>query len=117
MNQTLNDRTPPHNIEAEQSVIGAVFLEPEAFSTASELLLPDDFYRASHQRIFQAMMDLSERGEPIDVVTVTTYLNDRFDARYWMLGASALGQPRLLRVFQLQRISNTIVKSLRKSRS
>lgn len=76
MSQSLTDRTPPHNIEAEQSVIGAIFLEPEAFSTASEILLPEDFYRAGHQRIFAAMMTLADRGEPIDVVTVTSYLND-----------------------------------------
>ncbi|MBS3678705.1 replicative DNA helicase [Ornithinibacillus massiliensis] len=71
-----NDRTPPHNIEAEQAVLGAIFLEPEAFSTASELLLPGDFYRASHQRIFETMLKLSDRGEPIDLVTVTTSLAD-----------------------------------------
>lgn len=69
-----NDRTPPHNIEAEQAVLGAVFLEPEAFSTASEILMPEDFYRASHQRIFETMVQLSDRGEPIDLVTVTTSL-------------------------------------------
>ena len=73
----MHDRVPPHNIEAEQSVIGAIFLEPDAFSTASEILMPEDFYWASHQRIFSAMMHLSDRGEPIDVVTVTAYLNDR----------------------------------------
>ncbi|WP_067727788.1 replicative DNA helicase [Oceanobacillus damuensis] len=77
MSQSWNDRTPPHNIEAEQSVIGAIFLEPQAFSTASELLVPEDFYRASHQRIFAAMMSLSDKGEPIDVVTITTYLNNK----------------------------------------
>ena len=75
MSQTWNDRTPPHNIEAEQAVIGAIFLEPEAFSTASELLQSDDFYRAGHQRIFQAMVTLSDKGEPIDLVTVTTLLS------------------------------------------
>ncbi|WP_188455428.1 replicative DNA helicase [Virgibacillus oceani] len=69
-----NDRTPPHNIEAEQAVIGAIFLEPEAFSAASELLVPEDFYRAGHQRIFETMMRLSDKGEPIDLVTVTTSL-------------------------------------------
>ena len=77
MSASLNDRTPPHNLEAEQSVLGAVFLEPTAFVQASEILIPEDFYRASHQLIFTAMMTLSERGEPIDVVTVTTFLNDR----------------------------------------
>ena len=59
MSQSWTDRTPPHNLEAEQSVIGAIFLEPSAFSTASEILLPEDFYRAGHQRIFAAMMKLS----------------------------------------------------------
>src|SRR5699024_9027255 len=77
MNDGWKDRIPPHNIEAEQAVIGAIFLEPEAFSTASELLVPEDFYRAAHQRIFETMMRLSDRGEAIDVITVTSDLNDR----------------------------------------
>jgi len=76
MSQAWNDRTPPHNIEAEQAVIGAIFLEPGAFSAASEILLAEDFYRASHQRIFQSMMTLSNKGEPIDLVTVTTLLSN-----------------------------------------
>ncbi|MFB4168784.1 replicative DNA helicase [Virgibacillus sp. JSM 102003] len=76
MSEIWNDRTPPHNIEAEQAVIGAVFLEPDALSAASELLMPDDFYRASHQRIFEAMLKLLDRGEPIDLVTVTTSLSN-----------------------------------------
>ncbi|MHA6250302.1 replicative DNA helicase [Oceanobacillus sp. CAU 1775] len=76
MSDSYIDRTPPHNIEAEQSVIGAIFLAPDSFSAASEILLPDDFYRASHQRIFAAMLKLSDRGEPIDIITVTTYLNN-----------------------------------------
>ncbi|AVR00999.1 replicative DNA helicase [Oceanobacillus picturae] len=76
MSDTWSDRRPPHNIEAEQSIIGAIFLDPEAFSTASELLVAEDFYRAAHQRIFGAMMKLADRGEPIDVVTVTTYLHN-----------------------------------------
>jgi replicative DNA helicase len=71
----VDTRTPPHSIEAEQAVIGAIFLEPEAMSTASEFLIPQDFYRPSHQRIFQVMMQLSDRGEPIDLLTVTNALN------------------------------------------
>lgn len=71
-----NDRIPPHNIEAEQAVLGAIFLEPEAFSVASELLFPEDFYRASHERIYHAMMNLFDKGEPIDLVTVTTTLQN-----------------------------------------
>ncbi|WP_407269401.1 replicative DNA helicase [Radiobacillus sp. PE A8.2] len=76
MSEEWNDRTPPHNIEAEQAVLGAVFLEPESLSRAAELLLSDDFYRASHQRIFAVMTGLSDKGEPIDLVTVTTALSN-----------------------------------------
>ncbi|MGM7703264.1 replicative DNA helicase [Pseudalkalibacillus sp. Hm43] len=77
MSDLFSDRIPPHNIEAEQAVLGAVFLEPEALTTATELLMPEDFYRAAHQRIFSVMVDLSEKGEPIDLVTVTSELQDR----------------------------------------
>ena len=69
------DRVPPHNHEAEQSVIGAIFLEPQALITASEILIPEDFYRIAHQKIFQTMLDLSDKGKAIDVVTVTEELS------------------------------------------
>src|SRR5699024_9597927 len=77
VNSSVNERTPPHNLEAEQAVIGAIFLEPQAFSTASERLVSTDFYRANHQSIFATMSALSEKGEPIDVVTVTTDLANK----------------------------------------
>ncbi|TLS35154.1 replicative DNA helicase [Pseudalkalibacillus caeni] len=77
MSDIFADRTPPSNIEAEQAVIGAIFLEPDALTSATEILQPEDFYRASHQRIFQVMVELSEKGEPIDLVTVTSELQDR----------------------------------------
>ncbi|MFA1819666.1 replicative DNA helicase [Virgibacillus oceani] len=77
MSEAWNDRIPPHNIEAEQSVIGAIFLDPESFSTASEVLMPEDFFRAGHQRIFNAMVHLADKGEPIDLVTVTSFLHNR----------------------------------------
>ncbi|MBB6454445.1 replicative DNA helicase [Salirhabdus euzebyi] len=77
MSEIWNDRTPPHNIEAEQAVLGAIFLEPQAIVAASELLLPDDFYRASHQKIYEIMLTLSDKGEPIDLVTVTTILSNK----------------------------------------
>ncbi len=74
MNQMV-DRIPPHNNEAEQSVIGAIFLEPQALITAAELLMPDDFYRMAHQKIFSTMIALSDKGQAIDVVTVTEELS------------------------------------------
>lgn len=69
------ERTPPHNNEAEQSVIGAIFLEPQSLITASEILLPDDFYRIAHKKIFETMLILSDKGQPIDLVTITEELN------------------------------------------
>jgi replicative DNA helicase len=77
MSDLFADRTPPHNIEAEQAVIGAIFLEPQAITTASEVLSPSDFYRAAHQKIYEVILSLSEKGEPIDIVTVTSELQDR----------------------------------------
>lgn len=76
MTDLFADRTPPQNIEAEQAVLGAIFLEPSSLVQASEILIPEDFYRASHQRIFNVMITLSEKGEPVDLVTVTSELAD-----------------------------------------
>ncbi len=76
MTDAIQGRTPPHNIEAEQAVLGAIFLEPDAISSASEILIPEDFYRASHQQIFRVMLDLADKAEPIDIVTVTTSLSN-----------------------------------------
>ncbi|MDW0114330.1 replicative DNA helicase [Sporosarcina saromensis] len=75
MMDQVYDRVPPHNNEAEQSVIGAIFLQPEALITASEILIPDDFYRTAHEKIFNTMLVLSDRGQAIDVVTVTEELS------------------------------------------
>ncbi|MGN7477721.1 replicative DNA helicase [Solibacillus silvestris] len=75
MNESMMDRVPPHNNEAEQSVIGAVFLEPQALITASEIVIADDFYHIAHQKIFQTMLNLSDQGKAIDVVTVTEELS------------------------------------------
>ena len=77
MSDLFADRTPPQSIEAEQAVLGAVFLEQEALVKASEILVPEDFYRPAHERIFRVMLDLSERGEPVDLVTVTAELQNR----------------------------------------
>lgn len=77
MNDMFIDRIPPQNQEAEQAVLGAVFLEQEALISAAEILRPEDFYRTSHQRIFQAMLDLSEKGEPVDLVTLTAAMQER----------------------------------------
>lgn len=75
MNDLFQDRTPPQNIEAEQAVIGAIFLEPSALTLAAEILIPEDFYRSAHQKIFDVMLKLSESGRAIDLITVTEELS------------------------------------------
>jgi replicative DNA helicase len=76
MSELFADRIPPQNIEAEQAVLGAIFLEPSSLTLASEILMPEDFYRASHQKIFNVMLKLADKGEPVDLVTVTAELAD-----------------------------------------
>ena len=61
----MGDRTPPHNNEAEQSVLGSILLQPSALISAMEFIQASDFYRRSHQLIFQAMIDLNEKNEEI----------------------------------------------------
>lgn len=77
MTDPLMDRIPPHNQEAEQSVLGAIFLEPQALITASETLLTEDFYQAAHRLIFDAMLRLSDYGKAVDILTVTEELSSK----------------------------------------
>ena len=60
----------PHDSEAEKAVLGAVFLDPEAIIDASDILQPDDFYEHANRIVFQAMLNISDREEVIDPVTL-----------------------------------------------
>jgi replicative DNA helicase len=71
------DRLPPYNHEAEQAVLGAILIEPSVLISVNERLRPEDFYRQAHQRLFQVMNELAEKGEPVDLVTLTAELSDR----------------------------------------
>lgn len=71
------DFVPPQNLEAEQSVLGAMIVDRFAVERAIEVLTPEDFYRDAHQRIFMAMWDLAERNEPVDLVTLSDALRVR----------------------------------------
>lgn len=75
MNEILSNHVPPQNIEAEQAVLGAIFLEPSALTQASESLIPEDFYRSSHQKIFNVMLKLNDSGKAVDLITVTEELS------------------------------------------
>lgn len=69
--------TPPANPEAEQSVLGAILVRPEAMDRVADVIVPEDFYREAHGRIFKAMLDLYGKGEPVDLVTVNALLKER----------------------------------------
>jgi replicative DNA helicase len=66
----LTDRTLPHSLEAERSVLGAILIHNDAFNHAAEILGAADFFRDAHRRIFEKMIRLSERGDAIDLVTL-----------------------------------------------
>lgn len=76
-NDLLTDQTPPQNIEAEQAVLGAVFLKSDALVEAMEYLEPEDFYQRRHQLIFAAMVDLNDKDEAIDIVTIQDNLTSK----------------------------------------
>ncbi|ATP37267.1 replicative DNA helicase [Ligilactobacillus salivarius] len=80
-NDIMTDNLPPQNIEAEQAVLGAIFLNTDTLADAMEYVEADDFYRRAHQILFQAMIDLNNDGEAIDVLTVQNYLttNNQLD--------------------------------------
>ena len=67
-------RVPPHSVEAEQSVLGALMLDNRAFDAIADRLLADDFYRRDHQLIFAAIAELAAKGEPSDAVTLSDWL-------------------------------------------
>lgn len=74
MNDALQERIPPQNIEAEQAVLGSIFLDADRLVEAQEYITADDFYKRSHRLIFESMQTLNDRGEAIDVVTVQNQL-------------------------------------------
>ena len=69
------ERTLPHNLEAEKSVLGAILIQNEAFNHAAELIDSKDFFRNAHSRIFEKMIVLSERGDAIDFITLKEELS------------------------------------------
>jgi replicative DNA helicase len=70
-------RVPPQNLEAESSVLGGILLENDAVNLVLEVLRAEDFYRESHRKIFRAMIELADRTEPVDVITLSECLKNR----------------------------------------
>ncbi len=76
MTDSLLEKVPPHNLETEMAVLGSMLMDEEAVPAALELLESKNFYRESHRKIFQAMMQLFHRQRPVDLVTVTEELKN-----------------------------------------
>jgi len=77
MTTVPSPKVPPQSLEAEQSVLGAILIENEAFIKAIELLQVDDFYRETHRQIYGAMIDLYEKNTPVDQITLTENLKQK----------------------------------------
>ena len=67
-------KVPPHDIEAEQAVIGRMLTDSEAVTSSIEVLKEEDFYREDNRIIYSAMLNLYKRSEPIDLITVKSEL-------------------------------------------
>ena len=74
---TSIERIPPQSIEAEQAVLGSILVSPDSIARVVDVLKPEYFYRKSHQLIFAAIVDLFDKNEPIDLVTVSQFLKDQ----------------------------------------
>ena len=102
------ERTLPHNLEAERSVLGAIIVHNDAFNVAAELIDSKDFFRDAHRRVFDTMVDLNERGQAIDLVTLkdelarSGHLEEVGGAAY--IAALADGVPRSTNVEHYARI-------------
>jgi len=70
-------KIPPNNKEAEQSVLGSVLIDKDSMIQVSDLLTPDDFYYDSHKMVYEAMLDLYNRHDPIDLLTLANLLEER----------------------------------------
>ncbi len=75
--QNLTEKLPPQNIEAEMSLLGSLMLDKEAIVKVGDFLEPRDFYKDKHQVIFETMRELFEKGEPIDLLSVSSRLKEK----------------------------------------
>ena len=71
------EKLPPQNIEAEKSLLGCLMIDPEAILKVVDFLMPEDFYKDVHQRIYQTMVELFEKKEPIDVLSISSRLQGK----------------------------------------
>ena len=77
MEELYPNLVPPQNLEAEEAVLGSILLEQDSIISVMEFLVPDDFYRVTHQLIFAAMIELNQNSEAIDPITVSEKLRQK----------------------------------------
>ena len=77
MDEALIKRVPPHSIEAEQSVVGAMLMDKDAIMTAAEMICGADFYQTAYGVIFDAIVELFNEGKPVDLVTLQNRLREK----------------------------------------
>ena len=70
-------RIPPQNIDSERALLGAIMLRPDVFSDVLDIISPDAFYAEKHRLIYQIMLELFSKKEPIDLLSTATRLKDR----------------------------------------
>jgi len=75
--ENTNLKVPPQDIEAEKSLLGSLMLDKEAITKVADMLHPEDFYKRNHQYIYQVVEDLFTRGEPIDLIAISSKLQER----------------------------------------
>ncbi len=77
MTQQNIDKLPPQNIETEKSLLGCLMIDPDAILKVADFLLPRDFYKEIHQKIYQTIVELFEKREPIDLLSVSSKLKEK----------------------------------------
>ncbi|MGI5882780.1 MAG: replicative DNA helicase, partial [Dethiobacteria bacterium] len=73
----MKQKLPPQNLEAEQSVLGSMLIDKDALLEVTELITSEDFYREVHQEIFQSIVSLADKNEPVDLVTICAELEKK----------------------------------------
>jgi replicative DNA helicase len=72
-----SDRLPPQNLDAEESILGGILLDPEAIGRVTDLLVPEAFSLIAHKEIYRSALTLHSQGKPTDLMSVTSWLYDR----------------------------------------
>ena len=73
----LSAKVPPHNLDAEQAILGGILINNDAMNQIMDILSGEDFYREAHMNIFQGMIDLYNNSEPIDLITLSQHLTNK----------------------------------------